>query len=86
MNTENKDKRNFLLMLIFLGLVLISSVLIFNSVMKKESKLEETEPETFETPEQAYHKTKDILFNVSTKINKGIYSIEKINTAEKIKN
>lgn len=86
MAKENKDRRNFILMLIFLGLVLISSVLIFNSVMKKESELEKTEPETFETPEQAYRETKEILFDVSSKINKGIYSIEKINSIEELKN
>mgnify|MGYP003499291391 FL=1 len=86
MAKENNDRRNFILMLIFLGLVLISSVLIFDWVMNKESKLEQTEPETFETPEQAYLETKEILFDVSSKINKGIYSIEKINTIEELKN
>ena len=86
MDTRNKDKKNFILMLIFLGLVLISSVLIFNSVMKKESKLEQTEPETFETPEQAYLETKAILFDVSSKLNKGIYSLEKVKTMEQLIN
>jgi len=78
MANDNKDRRNFILMLIFLGLVLISSILIFDWVMNKESKLEQTEPETFETPEQAYLETKEILFDVSSKINKGVYSIDKV--------
>lgn len=86
MKVENKDRKNFILMLIFLGLVLISSVLIFNWATKEEEKLETTEPETFETPEQAFHETKAILSNVSSKINKGIYSIEKVNSFEKLKN
>lgn len=82
MESKNKDKRNFILMLIFLGLVLISSVLIFDWVMKKESKLEQTEPETFETPEQAYLETKAILSDVSVKLNKGIFSLEKVKSLE----
>jgi len=86
MNSGNKDKRNFILMLVFLGLVLISSILIFDWVTNKESKLEQTQPETFETPEQAYLKTKEVLFDVSEKINKGVYSIEKVKTIEQLKN
>lgn len=86
MNSKNKDKKNFILMLIFLGLVLITSVILFDWVMNKESKLEQTEPETFETPEQAYLETKAILFDVSSKLNKGIYSLEKVKTMEQLKN
>lgn len=86
MDTENKDKKNFILMLIFLGIVLLSSIWIFNAATEKEAELEQTEPETFETPEQAYLETKEILFDVSTKLNKGIYSIEKVKNLEQIKN
>jgi len=82
MAVYNKDKKNFILMLIFLGLVLISSILIFNSVMEKESKLEQTEPQSFENPDQVYIETKEILLDVSLKLNKGIYSIERVNTIE----
>nr|WP_297309229.1 hypothetical protein [uncultured Flavobacterium sp.] len=85
MESKNKDKRNFILMLIFLGLVLISSVLIFDWVMNKESKLEQTEPETFETPEQAFIQTKAILSDVSSKLNKGVYSLEKVKSIEELK-
>ena len=69
-------------MIIFLCLVLISSILIFNAVMKKESELEITEPQSFETPEQAFIETKQILNEVSTKLNKGIYSIERVKTLD----
>jgi len=79
---DRKDKRNFIYMLIFLALVLLSSICIFNAVMSKESELEKTEGETFETPEQAYIETKRIIEDVSVKLNKGIFSIEKIKHLE----
>jgi len=82
MNPDKKENRNFIYMLIFLALVLLSSICIFNAVMSKESELEKTEGETFETPEQAYIETKRIIEDVSVKLNKGIFSIEKIKHLE----
>lgn len=83
MESKNRDKRNFIFMLLFLVLVLISSICVFYAVNKKDSKLEGT---TFDTPEEAYIETEKILNNVSSNLNKGIKSAEHLEKFDKAKN